>query len=216
MRFFLDTAIVDEIKPLAELGLVDGVTTNPSLIAKSGRSQAEVIGEICRLVDGPISAEVIAVDRKGMVEEGLRLADIHPNVVVKVPLTKEGLAATKTLSDRDIRVNVTLCFQPLQALLAAKAGAAFISPFLGRLDDIGQDGMDLIREIRMIYDNYDFDTEILAASLRHPLHVLQVALEGADCATLPPKVFEQLWSHPLTDAGLAKFLADHAAAQGKA
>lgn len=215
MRFFLDTAIVDEIKPLVELGLVDGVTTNPSLIAKSGRSQAEVIGEICRLVDGPISAEVIAVDRKGMVEEGLRLADIHPNVVVKVPLTKEGLAATKTLSDRDIRVNVTLCFQPLQALLAAKAGAAFISPFVGRLDDIGQDGVNLIREIRTIYDNYDFDTEILAASLRHPLHVLKVALAGADCATLPPKVFEQLWVHPLTDAGLAKFLADHAAAQGK-
>ncbi len=214
MLFFLDTAILDEIRPLAELGLVDGITTNPTLIAKSGRRQEDVIAEICKVVDGPISAEVIAVERKGMVDEGLRLADIHPNVVVKIPLTKEGLAATKSLSDRDIRVNVTLCFQPLQALLAAKAGAAFISPFLGRLDDIGQDGTDLIREIRMIYDNYDFDTQILAASLRHPLHVLQVALEGADCATLPPKVFEQLWSHPLTDSGLAKFLADHAAAQG--
>lgn len=213
MRFFLDTAVVDEIRPLAAMGLVDGVTTNPSLIAKSGRVHEEVIAEICNLVDGPISAEVLAVERAGMVEEGRRLAGIHPNVVVKVPLTAEGLAATKQLSDAGIRVNVTLIFQPLQALLAAKAGATFVSPFLGRLDDIGHDGMDLIRNIRVIFDNYAFDTEILAASLRHPLHVMQAALEGADCATLPPKVFEQLWSHPLTDIGLEKFLADHRASR---
>ena len=209
MKIFLDTGIVDEIREAAEWGFVDGVTTNPSLIAKSGRPREEVLAEIAEIVNGPISGEVIATDADGMISEGRELAEIHPNIVVKVPLTAAGLKACKALSSETIKVNVTLVFQPLQALLAAKAGATFVSPFLGRLDDIGQDGMELIRQIRVIYDNYGFTTEIMAASLRHPQHVLFAALEGADCGTLPKKVLDQMLSHPLTDAGLEKFLADH-------
>jgi len=184
------------------------------LIAKSGRHRDDVLREIAALVDGPISGEVVATDADGMIAEGRELAQIHPNIVVKAPLTPAGLVATKALSNDGIRVNVTLIFQPLQALLAAKAGAAFVSPFLGRLDDIGHDGMELIRQIRTIFDNYGFGTEILAASLRHPHHVLMAALEGADCITIPLKVLEQMTAHPLTSSGLEQFLADHAKAAG--
>lgn len=211
MRIFLDTADIAELRAWNATGLVDGVTTNPSLIAKSGRNFLEAIGEICALVEGPVSAEVTATDAAGMIAEGRRLVEIADNVVVKAPLTVEGLKATHALAQDGIAVNVTLCFSAVQALLAAKAGAAFISPFVGRLDDGGQDGMGLIREIREIYDNYRFDTEILAASLRTPAHVRDAALIGADCATLPPSVFAALYKHPLTDAGLAAFLKDWAA-----
>jgi transaldolase len=215
MKFFLDTADVDEIRKAAELGILDGITTNPSLVAKSGRPFAEVIQEITEIVDGPISAEVVATDKENILKEGRHLAKIHPNIVVKVPLIPEGIAAVKVLSGEGIRVNVTLCFSAVQALIAAKAGAAYISPFLGRLDDIGHVGMDLIDDIREIYDNYDFQTEILAASLRHPLHVLEAARAGADVATLPAKLFHQLFKHPLTDKGLADFLADWEKAEGQ-
>ncbi|MBW3582780.1 MAG: fructose-6-phosphate aldolase [Euryarchaeota archaeon] len=208
MKIFLDTANVDEIREIAAWGILDGVTTNPSLIAKSGRDFREVVGEICELVDGDISAEVIATDSEGMVTEGRELAKIHPNVVVKVPMTPAGLTATKSLSDDGIKVNVTLIFQASQALLAAKAGATYVSPFIGRLDDISMDGMNLIGEIRAIFDNYGFDTEILAASVRHPVHVTNCALAGADVATIPYKVAKQLVKHPLTDSGLEAFLAD--------
>ncbi len=208
MKFFVDTADVEEIKDLAATGLVDGVTTNPSLIAKSGRDFKEVIAEICDIVVGPVSAEVTATTAEEMIVEGGALADIADNVTVKLPLTWDGLKACKALTDDDIETNVTLCFSANQALLAAKAGATFISPFLGRLDDIGHDGLGLINEIRQVYDNYDFDTEILAASLRHPMHVLECAKIGADVATLPPKVLRQLGAHPLTDRGLEAFLAD--------
>lgn len=211
MKFFIDSAEISDIKSLAASGLVDGVTTNPSLIAKSGRKFAEVVAEISDIVDGPISAEVTAVDADGMIAEGRALAKISSNIAVKVPLTWAGLRACKTLTDEDTMVNVTLCFSANQALLAAKAGATFISPFIGRLDDIGEDGMQLIRDIREIYDNYpDFETEILAASIRHPIHVTQSAKAGADVATLPPNVFKMLVEHPLTDKGLAQFLADWA------
>jgi transaldolase len=210
MKFFIDSAEISDIKNLAASGLVDGVTTNPSLIAKSGRKFAEVVAEISDIVDGPISAEVTAVDADGMIAEGRALAKISSNIAVKVPLTWAGLRACKTLSDEDTMVNVTLCFSANQALLAAKAGATFISPFIGRLDDIGEDGMQLIRDIREIYDNYDFETEILAASIRHPIHVTQSAKAGADVATVPPNVFKMLVEHPLTDKGLAQFLADWA------
>ena len=211
MKFFIDTADVGEIKKLAALGFVDGVTTNPSLVAKSGRNFTDVLREICDLVEGPVSAEVTATDADGMVAEGRALAKIADNITVKVPLTWAGLRACKTLSDEDTMVNVTLCFSANQALLAAKAGATFISPFVGRLDDIGQDGMELIRDIRVIYDNYpDLETEILVASIRHPIHVTQAAKIGADVATVPPNVFKQLIEHPLTDKGLAGFLADWA------
>lgn len=208
MKFFVDTADTKDIADLAATGLIDGVTTNPSLIAKSGRPFAEVIAEICGLTDGPVSAEVVAVDAEGMVTEGRKLAKIAENVAVKLPLTWDGLKACRTLADDGIPVNVTLCFSANQALLAAKAGAAFISPFIGRLDDIHIDGMELIQEIRQIYDNYMFETEILAASIRTANHVKLCALAGADVMTAPPSVIRSLVSHPLTDKGLETFLAD--------
>jgi transaldolase len=209
MKFFVDTADIAEIRDLAATGMVDGVTTNPSLVAKSGRNFLETIREICSVVEGPVSAEVAAMDAETMIEEGRKLAKIAQNVAVKVPLTWDGLRACRTLSQQGIMVNVTLCFSANQALLAAKAGASFISPFVGRLDDVGQDGMALIREIRQIYDNYaQLSTEVLAASARHPQHVTQCALAGADITTLPPSVLRQLASHPLTDRGLAQFKAD--------
>ncbi|MCP5083890.1 MAG: fructose-6-phosphate aldolase [Alphaproteobacteria bacterium] len=209
MKFFIDTADVEAIRELMETGLVDGVTTNPSLIAKSGRDFKEVIAEICELVPGPVSAEVTAVEAGKMVEQGKHLAEIAKNVAIKVPLTMEGLKACNALSNDGLMVNVTLCFSATQALLAAKAGATFISPFIGRLDDIGQDGMALIEEIRDIYDNYeDLETEILAASVRTVGHVRDSALAGADVATLPPKIMHDLAAHPLTDKGLDAFLAD--------
>ena len=209
MKFFLDTADVNEIKELLPTGLVDGVTTNPSLIAKSGRKIADVIAEICALVSGPVSAEVTATDYERMLKEGRYLSQIAPNVAVKVPLTPAGLRVCKTLSDDDIMVNVTLCFSSAQALLAAKSGAAFISPFVGRLDDVGTDGMDLISDIAEIYGNYPhLETEILAASIRHPMHVVDAARLGADVVTFPPKILHQLYQHPLTDKGLEAFLAD--------
>lgn len=209
MKFFVDTADTSEIRDLAETGLLDGVTTNPSLVAKSGRDFKEVIKEICSIVDGPVSAEVAATDAGRMVDEGRHLAKIADNVAVKVPLTWDGLKACRTLSQSGIMVNVTLCFSANQALLAAKAGAAFISPFIGRLDDIGEDGMEVVREIRAVYDNYDkLSTQILAASIRSEEHVKQSALAGADVATVPPQVLRDLTRHALTDKGLAAFLAD--------
>ena len=210
MKIFLDTGSIDEIREAAAGGLIDGVTTNPSLISKQAgdRDPKEVFLEIAKLVDGPVSAEVVALGAGEMVEEGRRLAAIHENIVVKVPLTGEGLRACRTLSDEGIRVNVTLCFSTAQALLAAKAGAYFISPFIGRLDDIAESGTELISGIRRIYDNYGFDTRILAASIRHPMHVVESALIGADSATMPMKVLLQLLRHPLTDIGLDAFLAD--------
>ena len=208
MKFFVDTAEINEIKELAATGLLDGVTTNPSLIAKSKRDFKEVIAEICAAVEGPVSAEVTALDADEMVAEGKKLAKIAKNVAVKVPLTLDGLKACRTLSQAGTMVNVTLCFSANQALLAAKAGATFISPFIGRLDDINIDGMELIREIRQIYDNYDFDTEILAASIRTANHVKEAALIGADVATVPPAVLKGLIKHPLTDKGIESFLAD--------
>lgn len=208
MKFFLDTADIKELRQAADSGLCDGVTTNPSLIAKTGRKLDEVVREIVQTVNGPISVETISTDAAGMVEEGQKFAAIHPNIVIKCPLTPEGLKATKALSGAGHKVNVTLCFSPLQALLAAKAGATYISPFVGRLDDIGHDGMLLVREIVQIYKNYNFSTQVLAASLRHPLHVLEAAKAGAHVGTLPFSVFQQLFNHPLTDIGLAKFLSD--------
>lgn len=208
MKFFVDTADTKDIADLAATGLIDGVTTNPSLVAKSGRPFAEVIAEICKLTPGPVSAEVVATDYDGMLKEGRKLAKIASNVTVKLPLTLDGLKACKTLTGEGTQVNVTLCFSANQALLAAKAGATFISPFIGRLDDIHTDGMDLIAEIRQIYDNYLFDTEILAASIRSPNHVKQCALAGADVMTAPPAVIRSLVNHPLTDKGLEAFLAD--------
>lgn len=208
MKFFIDTADVDEIKKAAELGILDGVTTNPSLIKKSGRQFREVIKEICEIVPGPVSAEVIATDFEGMMNEGKELAQIAENVVVKVPLIREGLRAVAAFTEQGIKTNVTLCFSANQALLAAKAGATYISPFIGRLDDISTDGMQLIEEIMSVYRNYDFETEVLAASIRHPIHLKQAALIGADVATIPFSIFDQLLKHPLTDAGLKKFLDD--------
>ena len=207
--FFLDTGEVNEIKEAAKWGIIDGVTTNPSLIAKSGRSQFDVIKEIVEIVNGPISAEVIATDVDGMIKEGEELANIHQNVVIKLPLTEAGITACKWFSDNQIKTNVTLCFSVNQALLAAKNGATFISPFIGRLDDIGHDGPGLIEEIRTIYDNYGFETKILAASIRHALHVREAAMVGADVATMPFKVVKSLFKHPLTDRGLEAFLNDH-------
>lgn len=208
MKFFIDTANIDEIRDAARLGILDGVTTNPSLVAKEGRKFEDVIAEICTIVDGPISAEVTAVDYDGMMAQAHPLAKIHKNVTIKVPLTKDGLRACKALRGEGTDVNVTLCFSPSQALLAAKCGATFISPFVGRLDDVSQDGIELIRQIRAIYDNYGFTTQILAASIRHPIHVVDCALAGADVGTMPYKVMTQLYEHPLTDIGLKKFLAD--------
>ena len=209
MKFFVDTADVDEIRELTDTGLVDGVTTNPSLVAKSGRDFTEVIQEICGIVDGPVSAEVTATQTAQMIQEGQKLAQIANNVAIKVPLTMDGLRACRTLSQEGTMVNVTLCFSANQALLAAKAGATFISPFIGRLDDIGEDGIQLIRDIRAIYDNFDaLETQILAASIRSDEHVKQVAIAGCDVATVPPDVLKGLSNHPLTDKGLAAFLAD--------
>ena len=208
MKFFVDTADTKEIADLASTGLLDGVTTNPSLIHKSGRKFLEVVEEICGLVDGPVSAEVVALDHETMMKEAAILRKIADNVAIKVPLTVDGLKTCKKLSDDGVMVNVTLCFSANQALLAAKAGAAFISPFVGRHDDVGFDGMQLISDIRIIYDNYDFATEILVASVRHPIHVLESAKIGADVMTAPPAVIRQLFKHPLTDKGIEGFLAD--------
>jgi len=208
MKIFLDTADIDEIRSLSETGMVDGVTTNPSLIAQSGRNILEATAEICALVDGPVSAEVTATDYETMLAEGKKLAAIAENVTVKVPLTIDGLRVCRELSDAGIMVNVTLCFTAAQAMLAAKAGASFISPFVGRLDDIGADGMNLIADIVTLYDQYHFDTEVLVASVRGPQHVVDAALLGADVVTIPPKILTQLYQHPLTDKGLQAFLAD--------
>lgn len=208
MKFYLDTASVKEIQEAASLGLLDGVTTNPSLVAKEGRVFREVLVEICNIVDGPISAEVVSIEADAMVKEGRELAKIHKNIVVKVPLIAEGLKATKRLAAEGIKVNVTLCFSPTQALLAAKAGAWCVSPFIGRLDDISSNGMELIRQILTIYKNYDFKTYVLVASVRHPQHVVEAALAGGHICTMPFAIFQQMVKHPLTDIGLKKFLAD--------
>lgn len=208
MKFFIDTANVKEIREAASLGVVDGVTTNPSLIAKEGRDFKQVIEEICSIVDGPISAEAVSLEADKMVAEGEGLAKIHKNVVVKLPMTKDGLKATKKLADKGIKVNLTLVFSPAQALLAAKVGAAYVSPFVGRLDDISHYGMDLVRQIVTIYQNYGYDTEVIVASVRNPLHVLDAALAGAHISTIPFSVIDQMVKHPLTDIGIEKFLAD--------
>lgn len=208
MKFFIDTADISEIREANELGILDGVTTNPSLVAKTGRSFEEVAKEILALVDGPVSLEVVSTDKAGMLAEAEKLAAWGDNVVIKLPLIADGLKACKELTSRGVKTNVTLCFSANQALLAAKAGATYISPFIGRIDDTGHDGMELIRDIRQVYDNYGFTTEILAASIRHPVHVRDAALMGADVSTIPFKVFNQLVHHPLTDNGLEKFLAD--------
>lgn len=208
MKFFLDTANVKEIYEAASFGILDGVTTNPSLVVKEGRSFKEMLQEICKIVDGPISAEVVSVEADAMVKEGRELAKIHKNIVVKCPLIPEGIKATSKLSAEGIRVNVTLCFSPSQALLAAKAGAWCVSPFIGRLDDVSSDGMALIRQIITIYKNYDYKTLVLVASVRHPQHVVESALAGGHISTMPYSVFQALFKHPLTDAGLKKFLED--------
>jgi transaldolase len=211
MKFFVDTADIAEIRDLAATGLVDGVTTNPSLVAKSGRRFLDVVKEICDVVPGPVSAEVAALDHAGMLGEGRKLAKIAHNVVVKVPLTPDGLKTCKALRAEGTKVNVTLCFSPAQAILAAKAGASYVSPFVGRLDDVGVDGMGLIGDIVQIYDSYpEFETEVLVASVRHPMHVVAAGKLGADVVTLPPPVLRQMFNHPLTDKGLAAFLADWA------
>ena len=217
MRFFLDTANVEEIKKANDMGVICGVTTNPSLIAKEGRDFTEVIKEITTIVDGPISGEVKATttDAAGMIAEGREIAAIHPNMVVKIPMTVEGLKAVKVLSEEGIKTNVTLIFTPAQAILAARAGATYVSPFLGRLDDISSMGVTLIEEIVQIFDNYDLDTEIICASVRNPIHVIDCALAGADIATVPYKVIEQMTKHPLTDQGIEKFKADYEAVFGK-
>ncbi len=208
MKFFIDTANLNEIKEAAALGILDGVTTNPSLVAKEGKDFRSLLDQILELVDGPVSAEVISTDYEGILNEARDLVKIHKNIVVKVPLIKEGLKAVKTLSDEDIKTNVTLCFSPAQALLAAKAGATYISPFVGRLDDISTNGMELISQIVQMYRNYDFPTEVLVASIRHPLHLIDAALIGADVCTMPFDVINKLFNHPLTNIGLDKFLKD--------
>ena len=208
MKFFIDTANIDEIKKAVALGMVDGVTTNPSLIAKENRPFEELLGEICELVDGPVNGEVISLDAEGMVEEGRKLAAFHAKMVVKIPMTTEGLKAVKILSSDNIKTNVTLIFSSTQALMAAKAGATYVSPFVGRLDDISQNGMELVGEIMTIYDNYGYETEVIVASVRSPMHVVEAALIGTDIATIPYKVIAQLAKHPLTDIGMEKFLAD--------
>jgi transaldolase len=216
MKIFIDSGDIAEIKEAAAMGVLDGCTTNPSLLAKAGRKIETAIPEICEVVDGPVSAEVLATDYEAIIAEGRKLAKLHKNVVVKVPLLLDGLKAVRTLKAEGIRTNVTLCFSPTQALLAAKAGAAFISPFLGRVDDIAGEGMELVEQIVQIYSNYDFETEVLAASIRSPLHVAQAAMIGAHCATIPMAVIRQLAKHPLTDLGLAKFLEDAKKSQDKA
>lgn len=208
MKFFIDTANIDEIREVNSWGIIDGVTTNPSLIAKEGRNFEEVVEEITNIVDGPVSAEVISLDAEGMLKEARELAKINKNIVIKIPMCKEGLKATKMLAEEGIKTNVTLIFTASQALMAAKAGASYVSPFLGRLDDISTEGMRLIEEIATIFDNYLIDTEIIAASIRHPMHVVDCALVGADIATIPYKVFNQMLNHPLTDSGIERFLKD--------
>jgi transaldolase len=208
MKFFIDTADINEIKTAVAYGLVDGVTTNPSLVSKTGKDLMTVLKEICDVVEGPISAEVVSTKSSDMVKEAKQLAQIHPNIVVKIPMCLEGLKATRTLSQAGIKINMTLIFSPLQALIAAKAGAAYVSPFIGRLDDISHVGMDLVDQIITIFDNYEFDAEIIVASIRNPVHVLEAALLGADIATIPFSVLEQLTKHPLTDIGIERFLAD--------
>ena len=208
MKFFIDTANIEEIKEAARMGMADGVTTNPSLIAKEGRPFEEIIRDICAVVDGPISAEVIATDADGMVSEARELVKIHPNIVVKIPMLVDGLKAVRTLAEEGIKTNVTLVFSPLQALMAAKAGATYVSPFVGRLDDLSHDGMQIVEQIVDIYGNYAFETEVIVASVRNPLHVLESAVMGADIATIPFNVLARLAAHPLTDKGLAAFLAD--------
>ncbi|MCX6174508.1 MAG: fructose-6-phosphate aldolase [Ignavibacteriales bacterium] len=208
MKFFIDTANINEIKEAASYGLLDGVTTNPSLVAKEGKNFRELLAEIIKIVDGPISAEVVSTDYDGIMKEAHELAKIHKNIVVKVPLIKEGIKAVKSLSGEGINTNVTLCFSPSQALLAAKAGATYISPFVGRLDDISQDGMGLIKQIVQIYNNYNYKTQVLVASIRHPLHLVDAAMMGAHVATMPFDVINKLFKHPLTDLGLEKFLSD--------
>ncbi|MDH3542942.1 MAG: fructose-6-phosphate aldolase [Desulfobulbaceae bacterium] len=208
MKFFIDTANIDEIKKAHALGMVDGVTTNPSLIAKENRPFKELLREICELVDGPVNGEVVSLDAEGMVEEGRKLAAFHPNIVVKIPMTTEGLKAVKILNSENIRTNVTLIFSSMQALMAAKAGASYVSPFVGRLDDISQVGMELVSDMMNIYANYGYETEVIVASIRNPIHVVEAALIGADIATIPFKVIDQLAKHPLTDIGMEKFLAD--------
>ena len=208
MKFFIDTANIDEIKEAHSMGMVDGVTTNPSLIAKEGRDFEEIIKDICKIVDGPISAEVISLETEGMVKEARHLAKIHKNIVVKIPMTVDGLKATRTLHDEGIKTNVTLIFSPLQALMAAKAGATFASPFVGRLDDISHEGLLLVEQMVEIYSNYGFETEVIVASVRNPLHVLDAALLGADIATIPFSVLGKLAAHPLTDKGIQAFLDD--------
>ena len=208
MRFFIDTANVEEIKKAIELGLVDGVTTNPTLISRERRSFKDLIMEICNIVDGPVSVEAVSLDKDGMVKEARELSKMAPNIVVKIPLTEEGLKAVRVLAREGVKTNVTLCFSPTQALLAAKAGATYVSPFVGRLDDISHTGMELVDQIMTIYNNYGFDTEVIVASIRNPLHVLEAALMGADIATIPFKVLMQLVKHPLTDIGIERFLKD--------
>lgn len=214
MQFFLDTAIIDEIKPLAELGLVDGVTTNPTLIAKEGVDYGKRLAQICEVVKGPVSAEVVAIDFEGMLKEGRERAKIAPNIVIKLPCTAAGIKACKAFTDEGTKTNLTLCFQTLQALYVAKAGAFLVSPFIGRLDDVGEDGMELIRQIKVVYENYGFTTKVLAASIRHANHLLHCALAGADVATCPAKVITDAIKHPLTDIGLERFLADYKKAFG--
>ncbi len=215
MKFFIDTANINEIKEAAALGILDGVTTNPSLVSKEGKDFRKLLDEILAIVDGPVSAEVISTDYDGILKEANELAKIHKNIVVKVPLIKEGLKAVRTLSSKNIKTNVTLCFSASQALLAAKAGATYISPFVGRLDDISQDGMELISQIVQIYKNYNYKTEVLVASIRHPLHLVEAALMGADVCTMPFSVIDKLFNHPLTDLGLEKFLSDWQKTQSK-
>ncbi len=208
MKFFIDTANIEEIKEAASIGILDGVTTNPSLVAKEGKDFKELLNEIIEIVDGPISAEAVSMDYDGIMKEAKELAGIHKNIVVKVPLMKEGIKAVKSLSEIGIKTNVTLCFSATQAILAAKAGATYISPFVGRLDDISQTGMDLIEQIVTIYKNYNFTTEVLVASIRNPLHIVEAGLIGADVVTVPFSVIEKLFKHPLTDIGIEKFLSD--------
>jgi transaldolase len=208
MQIFIDTADIEEIRDAAAMGVIDGVTTNPSLVAKTGRRFKDVLVDICEVVDGPISAEVIATDYDGMIREARTLAAMHDNIVVKIPLIAEGLKAVRTLTEEGIRTNVTLCFSPTQGLLAAKAGATYVSPFIGRIDDISGNGMEIVEQLIAIYQNYGLSTQVLAASIRHPVHVVQASLIGADVATIPHKVIHQLVKHPLTDIGLERFLAD--------
>ncbi|HEX7356190.1 MAG TPA: fructose-6-phosphate aldolase [Ignavibacteriaceae bacterium] len=215
MKFFIDTANINEIKEAAALGILDGVTTNPSLVSKEGKDFRKLLDEILAIVDGPVSAEVVSTDYDGILKEAHELSKIHKNIVVKVPLIKEGLKAVRTLKSENIKTNVTLCFSASQALLAAKAGATYISPFVGRLDDISHDGMELISQIVQIYKNYNYKTEVLVASVRHPLHLVEAALMGADVCTMPFSVIDKLFNHPLTDIGLEKFLSDWKKSQSK-